>query len=260
MKQSWDIKTCSEAANQCVTLREFRKNFASAYNAARSHGWLEVVAVNLVKSCRENGYWDKERVFQAAKDAGTIAKFRKISGAYAAAIRKGWIDEVRGTLEIKKRHNGFYTLDVCKKIAAKYKTRVEFCRSDIGAYQASLKHGWSDEVCAHMGRAIRRTDADVFYMIKEKDEMLDGHVLVKFGISSQRRGDARLSESFRFFKDPVVFIKIKRKDAKSLEKKLICRFTKLPETHEDGSGKSELRLLKAHEIEQVLSIVNENVK
>ena len=50
----------------------------------------------------------------------------------------------------RKKANGYWTIERCKKEAIKYKTKTEFCKNAPGAYTASLKHGWLDAVCSHM--------------------------------------------------------------------------------------------------------------
>lgn len=48
-----------------------------------------------------------------------------------------------------------WTKENCKIEALKYEHRNEFCKNNSGAYRASLKNGWLDEICEHM---INRTN------------------------------------------------------------------------------------------------------
>lgn len=43
-----------------------------------------------------------------------------------------------------------WTKEDCLNFAIKYKTRMDFQKSDKKAYEAAKNHGWLDEVCEHM--------------------------------------------------------------------------------------------------------------
>lgn len=49
------------------------------------------------------------------------------------------------------------TLELCKAIARKYKTRSEWQQGDSGSYTKAHKKGWKEECCKHMERPIRKT-------------------------------------------------------------------------------------------------------
>jgi T4 RnlA family RNA ligase len=44
-----------------------------------------------------------------------------------------------------------WTKEKCHKEALKYKSRIEFKKGNNNAYSASIRNGWLDEICKHMG-------------------------------------------------------------------------------------------------------------
>jgi predicted GIY-YIG superfamily endonuclease len=50
----------------------------------------------------------------------------------------------------KRKPNGYWTKENCKKEALKYKTRSKFYKGSVSAYNSSLRNGWLDVVCGHM--------------------------------------------------------------------------------------------------------------
>ena len=57
-----------------------------------------------------------------------------------------WIDECCINMNPVKKH----TLEFCKEIASKYKTRGEWQKNDVSTYSTAQKKGWLDECCANM--------------------------------------------------------------------------------------------------------------
>jgi len=113
--------------------------------------------LNSEKSVGTVGYrdaiWTFEKVAEEAKKYQTRTEFQKNSkAAWSRAQYKGWMDRVCGHMLVKKRPNGYWTLDRLKGEAKKYKTRKEFQRGCLAAYDFAYRHGMLDEVCAHMRR------------------------------------------------------------------------------------------------------------
>jgi hypothetical protein len=49
-----------------------------------------------------------------------------------------------------RKHRGYWTLDVCKKIALKYDNKRDFRLYDNNAYSASKCHNYLNNICSHM--------------------------------------------------------------------------------------------------------------
>ena len=64
----------------------------------------------------------------------------------------------------KRKPNGYWTKEKCRKEALKYNTRYEFFIESRGAYKSSRRKGWLDEVCKHMIEILKPKG----YWTKEK--------------------------------------------------------------------------------------------
>ena len=50
----------------------------------------------------------------------------------------------------KRKPNGYWTKENCKKEALKYTKRSDFNTKSNGAYESARKNGWLDIICSHM--------------------------------------------------------------------------------------------------------------
>lgn len=90
-----------------------------------------------------NGYWNshKEECIKLGKTFRTRKEFsRKEGGAFQAAEKNGWLDEI-----LPKQTTRKWTKETCQEAASKFSSRTKFCREQSGAYNVSLKNGWLDE-------------------------------------------------------------------------------------------------------------------
>ena len=147
----WNRETVFEEARKYQTRTEFRKGCRVAYDSALSNGWLsEMDWLEIVYP--PNGYWTKERVFEDARKCQTLKEFRQYSiGAYAAARRNGWLDEMDWIEHItcvkrNKKKTNFWTKERVFEESKKYKSRGEFGKCCGGAYNVAWKNGWLDEM------------------------------------------------------------------------------------------------------------------
>lgn len=85
------------------------------------------------------GKWTRKTCREEALKYNTATEFEKnSSGAYAAALRNGWLkDYIWFTILHKK-----WDKETCYNEAKKYNTRFEFFNGCRGAYIKSLKTGW----------------------------------------------------------------------------------------------------------------------
>lgn len=90
-----------------------------------------------------NGKWTKERVFEESKNYTTRTEFaRGNSGAYYAAHRNGWIDEMDWLLNVQI----IWTKEKVIEEAKKYKCRWHFSKKSRSAYAAAKRYGLLDEL------------------------------------------------------------------------------------------------------------------
>lgn len=95
--------------------------------------------------------WNKENCKIEALKYNTKKEFDENSnGAYQAALRGKWLDEICTHMNPLKNNNGYWTKDNCKTEALKYNSRKEFQTTSGSAYRKSLDNEWLDEICSHM--------------------------------------------------------------------------------------------------------------
>jgi hypothetical protein len=86
--------------------------------------------------------------------------------------------------------NQIWTKQRCAEEAAKNKTRLAFARGGRGAYRASLRNRWCDEICAH----VKSDRTPSRFITKE--------VRAEEGIKNSSRGQfQRESKRFGFLDD-----------------------------------------------------------
>ena len=149
-KGYWNDKNnCAKVAALCSSRYEFSKKYSSAYNSCLRNGWIDDICKHMPSRSIPCGYWNKEKCRLEALKYSNRTEFSKQSnGAYTAALKKGWLDEICKHMVVKWQHK--WDKESCRKEALKYNTRTDFQNNSSGAYSAALKKGWLDEICKHM--------------------------------------------------------------------------------------------------------------
>jgi hypothetical protein len=150
-KAAYSLKSCKQDAKQYQSKSEWEEHSASAYNAARRNDWLDECCQHMVIKKRPNGYWTKERCQDDARNYSTKKKWETGSpGAYHRAAKSKWIiDCCEHMVEVVKPV-GYWTKERCQSEALQYNTRTTFNKGSSGAYDASYRNGWLDDICRHM--------------------------------------------------------------------------------------------------------------
>ena len=98
----------------------------------------------------KTGYWTKEHCANEAKKYSTRNHFQRMaSGAWNAANKNGWLDEICSHMEVRWQKK-WDTKAKCAKEAKKHMSRTDFQKNSPGAWKAANKHNWLDEICSHM--------------------------------------------------------------------------------------------------------------
>ena len=88
--------------------------------------------------------WTREAVFEESRKYTSRTEFaRKCVGAYMAAKRNDWLDEM---VWLPLKVHIKWTKEDCFAESKKYTTRNEFQRKASGAYTAAVDNGWLDEM------------------------------------------------------------------------------------------------------------------
>lgn len=147
---------CEMIANRYAHSQNFRKGNALVYNYALRHGFLDNICKHMDKDTEIAQHWTKEKCQEEAKKYKTRKDFQKeCRGAYAAAYRNKWLDDICVHMERPTPHNLYWTTERCAEEALKYTTRRDFQKSSPGAYKAAKKNGLLDNICVHMKRTSK---------------------------------------------------------------------------------------------------------
>lgn len=139
---------------------------------------------------RKSGYWTKVLCAEEAKKYSTRTQLQRMaSGAYAAALKHGWLDEICSHMEIRWQRK-WDTKAKCAKEAKKYTNRTDFQRYSPGAWNAANKHDWLDEICFHM-----ETYGNLFKRCIYAFEFSDMTVYIGLTDNIQRRERQHLKSS-----------------------------------------------------------------
>ena len=93
----WKNKdNCAAEALKYKSKHAFKKSSRGAYASARKHAWLEDICQHMEISQVPMNHWkNKENCFNEARKYKTKSQFIvQAKGAYAAAKRYGWLDEI----------------------------------------------------------------------------------------------------------------------------------------------------------------------
>lgn len=118
----------------------------------KENGWN---ILNKVKTGNIGGSycrWSKEKCIEIAKMCKNKKEFYlNYRGAYSSSLRNNWLSEIYLIFNEKYHNKLIYKYDFCKSEALKYTSKKEFKIHNRGAYEASKRNGWHNDICKHMG-------------------------------------------------------------------------------------------------------------
>jgi len=110
----------------------------------KSEGWtiLNRYKTGSLGACRR--FWDKESIYDAAKNFETSSDFKKGNNpAYQAAQKYGYLKDI--TSNMKRVDRTIWNYERSKELASKVNSRAELKYASQSAYASALKNGWLDE-------------------------------------------------------------------------------------------------------------------
>lgn len=141
----WTKDKCYEEAKKYKTKQEFRTNSSAAYNKAEKMKWLKEITLHMKDLKKPNGFWTLEKCITEAKSCKSYMEFQsKSSSAYGASLKNGWLKTIQSNFSEIKKPNGYWTFELCKNEAKKYKNKRQFSIGSSGAHDASYKNKWLD--------------------------------------------------------------------------------------------------------------------
>lgn len=136
----WSYDTCFEEAKKYTTRKEFHNNARGAHRVAMKNGWMDDYTW-FKKLNSGHGFWNsEENCMNEAKKYKSKSQFINGSpGAYASALRHGWVDNYTWS---EKRDK--WNEETCLEEARKYQSLKDFYENFSGAYKIASKNGWLD--------------------------------------------------------------------------------------------------------------------
>lgn len=106
----------------------------------------------------DSGYWTKERCQEEAQKYSHKRQFRKgCNGAYSAAWKHGWLDEICVHMTRATNPVGYWTYERCLEEGRRYTRKSDFRKYGKGAFNAAYNNGWLEEIYAHMDKPHQYT-------------------------------------------------------------------------------------------------------
>ncbi len=117
-----------------------------------SNGWIPLNKVKTGAIGRCKIKWTFDKLSEEALKYTCKKDFREYSSsAYATAKSKKILDNICAHMNAKvKKPSNFWCYETCKQEALKYNSKKEFYTNSPGAYGASNRNKWTQDICAHM--------------------------------------------------------------------------------------------------------------
>lgn len=252
-RRIYTFEVCQELVKLHPTRNKLSKAMPNAYAAAQRAGWLDALYPPETRP-KQPEAWTKDRVAEVSKLYASRSEMHSGPHQWALKVARnnGWLD----VLPPVKRRNpiGHWSKSVCKKDAAKYKTKSEWCIFSKAGYQAAYRNNWLDECCSHM-ISVNTSDNDIFYLWKAKDTFYNGCPVYKFGITSERLEKKRIRDVAKAAGlEPEVLLYIPLEQAPQIER--IASSLGHNPCFDHFDGYTEFRAYSQEDIAQILAAVH----
>ena len=143
---------CLAVVRQYSSLDELKRRSPETYSVIAWRNWIREMTANMMRTRKPWGHWDIENCRKEASRFSSRKEFRMLSGgAYLAALRNGWLDQICGHMELLKRPNRYWDdKETCRLEALKYSSKTDFMKHSKSAYMGAWRNNWVEEICSHM--------------------------------------------------------------------------------------------------------------
>jgi hypothetical protein len=252
----WTFETLQTEALKYQTRQEFQQKNGAAYKAAGILRIRDSICGHMLKLKNPKGHWTHEALHAEALKYDNKVDFRdKSNPAFLTASRKNILDQICSHMKAGKLPNGYWlNKENCATEALKYSNRREFSMANSSAYHGADVSGWLDDICGHMD-FNPSSDGDAVYIWRAIDHAFNGLPVYKFGTTSARLEDRRISEVARkagMQFDIVILAKIKIQAAE-LEAQLLK--LGINPQYQSFNGSSEFRALTDDELKTAMNLI-----
>lgn len=157
LPKKWTKERCLSTLKTCHSLSEFKVCFPGAYKSCLANNWMEdVYAV----------YPEKYSLDEIRKEAAKYQYrqdfWRYSSDAYNSAVKQRVLEKICTEVGLKNRsakedkkeafnvNISKHVINRLRDIAHRYKTRTEFIKGDMEAYNRAYSLGILGAICSHM--------------------------------------------------------------------------------------------------------------
>jgi len=253
----WNLERLQAEALKYSSRQEFQQKNGGAYKAAGEIKCRDQICAHMAQVKQPKGYWSLENLQAEALKYDNKVDFRKNSNpAFLTASRKNLLEQICSHMEPGKLPNGHWLIkENCAKEALKYTNRRAFSLANSSAYHGADVNGWLDEICLHMD-FNPSSDSDAVYVWRAIGHEFNNTPVYKFGITSARLDDRRISEVARFAKMDFEIIILTKVSVHASE--LEAQLLKLGASpmYEGFNGASEFRALTDIELREAIDLIN----
>ena len=253
----WNLERLQAEALKYSSRQEFQQKNGAAYKAAGEIKCRDQICAQMAQVKQPKGYWSLENLQAEALKYDNKVDFRKNSNpAFLTASRKNLLEQICSHMEPGKLPNGHWLIkENCAKEALKYTNRRAFSLANSSAYHGADVNGWLDEICLHMD-FNPSSDSDAVYVWRAIGHEFNNTPVYKFGITSARLDDRRISEVARFAKMDFEIIILTKVSVHASE--LEAQLLKLGASpmYEGFNGASEFRALTDIELREAIDLIN----
>jgi hypothetical protein len=145
MRVKWTKEKCKETAMQYSHKWQFEQRSPAGMAAARRHGWVEEVCSHMEVRKLPANTWDKESCRLEALKFNRRWEFGvKNKGAYTAAQKNGWLDDICSHMSYQNKAR---TEESLQAEANLYSSRTEFAHHSPNAYRVAVRRKLLDKIC-----------------------------------------------------------------------------------------------------------------
>jgi len=139
-----NYNNCKRAAKQCKTFQEFQLRFNTSYVKSKEYGWFEEITSHIEPQRFPKNYYDKETCIQILKNYSNIKELVIDNKKFYNYLHlMGWYKKLTKEL---KFNNVYWTKNKCIDASKEHPTRTKLYDNVRGAYMASRKNGWLDDI------------------------------------------------------------------------------------------------------------------
>ena len=253
----WTLEKLKDEARKYSSRQEFQQKNGAAYKAAGDKKCRDEICAHMAQVKQPKGYWSLENLQAEALKYDNKVDFRKNSNpAFLTASRKNLLDQICSHMEPGKLPNGHWLIkENCAKEALKYTNRRAFSLANSSAYHGADVNGWLDEICVHMD-FNPSSDSDAVYVWRAIGHEFNNTPVYKFGVTSARLEDRRITEVARFANMEFEIIVLTKVTVHASE--LEAQLLKLGANpmYQGFNGASEFRALTDTELREAIDLIS----